>query len=271
MEINKDDLLRVGVITSTHGIGGDVKVYPTTDDAARFCDLDEVLLDTGKDIIPLTIEEVRFFKNMVILKFKGYDTISDIEKYKGHDLLVTRENAVPLEEGEFFICDVIGSIVYEEDGTEFGTLKDVLQTGANDVFVVVKFVFIDKQIVFKSRLFVVNCNSCLETAVSSFDITVTMVDTDNNRIVVCKNHNMYLLPFGKYFLKLKRQPVNFSQAALCVNYAVFCFLFSALRFRFTSSLQASQQYFASARVVLKVFPQVGQITSRRLSSAFSRM
>lgn len=96
-----------------------------------------MLLDTGKDIIPLTIEDVRFFKNMVILKFKGYDTIDDIEKYKGHDLLVTRENAVPLEEGEFFICDVIGSIVYEEDGTEFGTLKDVLQTGANDVFVVI--------------------------------------------------------------------------------------------------------------------------------------
>lgn len=131
-----EDLLRVGVITSTHGIRGEVKVFPTTDDPERFYDLKEVLLDTGKEMLPLAVEGVRFFKNLVIVKFKGFDNINDIEKYKGHDLMVTRENAVPLEEGEFFICDVIGSTVYEEDGTEFGTLKEVMETGANDVFIV---------------------------------------------------------------------------------------------------------------------------------------
>lgn len=131
-----EDLLRVGVISSTHGVRGEVKVFPTTDDPERFRDLDEVLLDTGKETITLEVEHVAFFKNMVILKFKGIDHIDEAAKYKGRDLLVTRENAVPLEEGEFFICDIIGSTVYEENGKEFGVLKDVLQTGANDVFVV---------------------------------------------------------------------------------------------------------------------------------------
>ena len=65
-----EEMLRVGVITSTHGVRGEVKVYPTTDDPARFKDLDEVTLDTGKELIPLTIQNVKFFKKMVILKFK---------------------------------------------------------------------------------------------------------------------------------------------------------------------------------------------------------
>ncbi len=93
-------------------------------------------MDTGREMLPLVIENVRFFKNLVILKFQGIDNINDIEKYRGRDLLVTRENAVPLEEGEFFICDIIGSTVYEEDGSVFGTLRDVMETGANNVFVV---------------------------------------------------------------------------------------------------------------------------------------
>ena len=131
-----EDFLRVGVITSTHGIRGEVKVYPTTDDTERFLELKEVLLDTGKEMLPLEIENVKFFKNLVILKFKGIDNINDIEKYRGRDLLVTRENAVPLEEGEFFICDIIGSTVYEENGAIFGTLREVMETGANDVFLV---------------------------------------------------------------------------------------------------------------------------------------
>lgn len=131
-----EDMLRVGVISSTHGVRGEVKVFPTTDDAKRFTELKTVILDIRPEPVTLNIENVKFFKNMVILKFKGIDHIDEAAKYKGRDLLVTRENAVPLEEGEFFICDIIGSTVYEENGKEFGVLKDVLQTGANDVFVV---------------------------------------------------------------------------------------------------------------------------------------
>ncbi len=133
-----EDLLRVGVIANTHGIRGEVKVYPTTEDPKRFLDLKEVILDTGKEKLPLGIEHVRFFKNLVILKFKGINNINDIEKYKGKDLLVTREDAIPLEEGEFFIADLLDLDVYEEDGEKLGVLTDVLQTGANDVYVVTR-------------------------------------------------------------------------------------------------------------------------------------
>lgn len=131
-----EDLLRVGVISSTHGIKGEVKVFPTTDDMNRFKKLKMVLLDTGKEQKELEIENVKFFKQFVILKFKGFDNINEIEKYKGKDLLITRENAVDLLEGEFFICDLIGLQVEEEDGNSLGELTEVLQTGANDVFVI---------------------------------------------------------------------------------------------------------------------------------------
>ncbi|NLP34713.1 MAG: ribosome maturation factor RimM [Clostridiales bacterium] len=131
-----DTYLRVGVISSTHGIRGEVKVYPTTDDVNRFKELKEVILDTGKDLLPLEIENVKFFKKMVILKFKGINDINDIEKYRGKDLLVTRENAVPLEENEYFIYDVLGSVVVTEDGTQLGILEEILTTSANDVYVV---------------------------------------------------------------------------------------------------------------------------------------
>lgn len=129
-------MLRVGVITSAHGIKGEVKVFPTTDDAKRFKELKEVILDTGKEYIPMEIEHVKFFKNMVILKFRGYDNINEIEKYKSRDLLITRDQAVDLEPDEYFITDLIGLAVVSDQGAELGTLKDVLETGANDVYVV---------------------------------------------------------------------------------------------------------------------------------------
>lgn len=131
-----NDYLRVGVITSTHGIKGEVKVFPTSDDSRRFDDLKEVILDTGKEYIPLEIVGVKYFKNLVILKFKGIDNINDIEKYKGKDLLVSRENALELKEGEYFIPDLIDSEVITEDGNKLGVLTEVLPTGANDVYVV---------------------------------------------------------------------------------------------------------------------------------------
>lgn len=131
-----EDLFRVGVIANTHGIRGEVKVFPTTDDPKRYEWLKEVLLDTGKEMLPLEVSKVRYFKNLVIVKFKGIDNINDIEIYKGKDLFVTRENAVPLEEDEYYIADIIGAIVYTEDGKEFGILKEVLETGANLVYVV---------------------------------------------------------------------------------------------------------------------------------------
>lgn len=131
-----EDMLQVGVITQTHGVRGEVKVFPTTDDVNRFKKLKQVILDTGKETMPLEIQSVKFFKQFVILKFKGIDIINDIEKYKRCSLYVTREHAVPLEEDEYFIADMIGMEVCTEDGNIFGTLKDVIETGANDVYVI---------------------------------------------------------------------------------------------------------------------------------------
>ena len=131
-----EDMLQVGVITQTHGIKGEVKVFPTTDDAQRFKKLKKVTLDNGRERRELEITSVKFFKNLVILKFKGIDDINDVEKYKKASLFVSREDAVPLEENEYFIADLIGLKVISDEGEELGTLDDVLQTGANDVYVV---------------------------------------------------------------------------------------------------------------------------------------
>ena len=130
------EFLRVGTISSTHGIRGEVKVFPTTDDVNRFKKLKHCFLDTGKERIPLEVESVKFFKQFAILKFKDYDNINDVEKYKGKDLLVDRANAVKLQKDEYFIADLIGLKVVTDEGNDFGTLKDVLQTGANDVYVI---------------------------------------------------------------------------------------------------------------------------------------
>ena len=131
-----EQYFRVGVFANTHGIRGEIKVYPTTDDVSRFRDLKEVILDTKKEPIPLEVEGVKFFKNMVILKFKGIDNINDIEKYKGCSLWIPREEGQELGEDEYYIADLLGMNVVLEDGTEFGTLKDVMETGANDVYII---------------------------------------------------------------------------------------------------------------------------------------
>lgn len=129
-----EDLLQVGAITQPHGIRGEVKVFPMTNDVKRFKKLKEVILDTGREKMTLEIEGVKFFKQYAILKFKGYDNINDIEKYKGKPLFVTRENAVKLGRDEYFIADLIGIEVYDEDGQYLGVLQKVIETGANDVY-----------------------------------------------------------------------------------------------------------------------------------------
>lgn len=131
-----EQMLQVGVISSTHGVRGEVKVFPTTDDIQRFKKLKEVILDTGKEYKTLNIQSVKFFKNMVILKFKEFDNINDIEIYKGKSLYVTRKNAVKLQKDEYFIADLIGMQAVSEDGTLKGTIEDVIETGANDVYAI---------------------------------------------------------------------------------------------------------------------------------------
>ncbi len=128
------DLLQVGVITSTHGVRGEVKVFPTTDDVRRFKRLKEAILDTGKEQLVLEIEGVKFFKQFAILKFKGYDNMNDVEGFRQKSLYVTRKNAVCLSRNEYFVADLIDIDVYDENGQELGVLTDVITTGANDVY-----------------------------------------------------------------------------------------------------------------------------------------
>lgn len=134
-DTDMEQFLQVGVISSTHGIRGEVKVFPTTDDPARFKKLKKVLLDTGRGQLELEVQSVKFFKQFVIVKFKGIDNINEIEQYKGKSLFVPRENAVRLEKDEYYIADLIGMEVFTEDG-RFGILRDVMETGANEVYII---------------------------------------------------------------------------------------------------------------------------------------
>ena len=122
----KEEMLQVGVLTNTHGVRGEVKVYPTTDDVMRFKKLKQVFLDTGKEPMELQVTQARFFKNLVILKFKEFDNINDVEKYKSRGLYVTRENAVKLAPNEYFVADLIGLKAVGDDGEDLGEVKDGL-------------------------------------------------------------------------------------------------------------------------------------------------
>ena len=132
------DMFRVGVITQPHGVRGEMKDFPTTDDPRRFEDLDTVILDTGKEKRNLTIQSVKYQKNLVILKCKEVNDRNEVELLRKAELYVTRDQAVELEEGEYFIADLLGCKVVSDEGEDLGVLDDVLQTGANDVYSVKK-------------------------------------------------------------------------------------------------------------------------------------
>lgn len=133
---NMEDLLQIGSITTTHGVHGELKVYPMTDDVNRFKKLKSVILKYKNEDMTLTPQSVKFFKNMVIIKFKEFDNINDVEKFKNCGLYVTRENAVRLNKDEYFIADLIDLTVLNEDDKEIGVLADVMSTGANDVYII---------------------------------------------------------------------------------------------------------------------------------------
>lgn len=129
------DMLQVGAISSTHGVRGEVKVFPTTDDVKRYSKLKEVVLE-GKENKVLHVEGVKYFKNLVIVKFKEYNSLNEVESLKGKKLFVTRDNAVKLKKDEYFVADLIGMKVIDENKNITGTLNDVMPTGANDVYVI---------------------------------------------------------------------------------------------------------------------------------------
>ena len=137
---------RIGIISSVHGVRGEAKVYVTSDDPERYRLLNEVLLlppgeassvrPGRREPVTVEIERVRFSGTMALVKFRGIDTPEEMRKYQGMELWIPREQALPLEEGEFYIADLLGLTVVTEEGEELGTVKDIWPTGANHVITV---------------------------------------------------------------------------------------------------------------------------------------
>ena len=128
--------LEIGQIVNTFGIKGFVKIVPWVNDITRFDNLKKVYIKTKNEQKVLEIEEVKYHKNMVLLKFKGVETIEQAETLKNSYLEIDREDAIPLEEGTYFIADLLESEVYSEEGDKLGILEDIYNTGSNDIYVV---------------------------------------------------------------------------------------------------------------------------------------
>lgn len=130
-----ESLLEVGQVVNTYGIKGFVKVVPLVDNNNQFKSFRTLYIQEKKNVRELKVEEVKFSKNLVLLKFKGIDTIEQAEELRNIYLQAKRSD-IKLEKGAYFIVDLIGLDVYTEEGRILGKLKEVLQPGANDVYIV---------------------------------------------------------------------------------------------------------------------------------------
>ena len=128
-------VFRIGQIVNTQGLKGEVRVYPYTDDINRFDELEYFYIDKNLNN-KYEVERVRYKGNMVIMKIKDIDSIEWAEKLKTKNMYIGREQGRELDEGEFFVSDLIGLDVFTVDGEKVGVLKDVLQHAINDVYVV---------------------------------------------------------------------------------------------------------------------------------------
>ncbi len=128
--------LQIGIIANTHGIKGEIKVIPLTDNLERYDFLEWVYVETNGTYTKYNIEGVRYHKGIVIAKFKGVNDMDTALSLKNHFILVDRKNAIPLEQNTYFICDLVGCNVFEKSKNRLGILTDVIKTGSNDVYVV---------------------------------------------------------------------------------------------------------------------------------------
>lgn len=135
--MKEKEYLTVGKILSSWGVKGQVKVEALTDDPNRFKNLQEIAIDLAHGFIFYQVQSVFFLKQgFPVLKFKSIDTREEAEELKGYYIKVHRKDAVRLPKGHYFICDIIGLTVDNELGDSIGTVIDVLQTGANDIYVI---------------------------------------------------------------------------------------------------------------------------------------
>ena len=131
-----DEYLEIGQIVNTNGLKGFLKVKPLTDDITRFEDLEKVYIQKGNELVEFTIQDVKYSKNMVLLKLEGIDDIDEAQKYRNFYIKINREDAVELEDNSYFIVDIIGSEVYTDEDVFLGKVIDVFPTGSNDVYTV---------------------------------------------------------------------------------------------------------------------------------------
>lgn len=130
-----EQMFTIGKIVNTHGVKGEVRVLPSTDDIKRFGKLKEVQVE-NRTTITYEIETVRYHKNFVLLKFKGINTMDEAELLKNSLLKINRKDALPLQKDEYYQCDLYGLKVVTDTGRDLGKLTDILVTGSNDVYVV---------------------------------------------------------------------------------------------------------------------------------------
>ena len=128
--------LEIGQIVNTFGIKGFVKVNPWVDDVTRFDDLKKVYIKIRKEQKELEIEDVKYHKNQVLIKFKGIENIEQAQSLRNAYLEIDRKDAIPLEEGQYFIADLLESEVFSDEGEALGVLDDIYNTGSNDIYVV---------------------------------------------------------------------------------------------------------------------------------------
>jgi 16S rRNA processing protein RimM len=129
--------IKIGIIVNTHGLKGEAKAKNFTDEVERFEDLDYVYIDTDNGMKRFNIEKIRYAKSLAILKFEDYDSINDIEVFKGRDIYIDRSQLRELPEGTYHVFDLIGLSV-NENGKFIGEIVDINQNAYQDIYIVKK-------------------------------------------------------------------------------------------------------------------------------------
>ena len=132
----KQEFFEIGQIVNTFGIKGFVKVKPFTDDLERFLELNSVLVEKNKKLQEMKIQEVKFHKELVLIKFKEIEDMNMTEKLRGCYIKIKRENARKLPENTYFIADLIGMKVFDEENNQLGRVDDIYNNKVHDVYVI---------------------------------------------------------------------------------------------------------------------------------------
>lgn len=131
-----EEYFEIGQIVNTSGLKGILKIKPFTDDIKKFSNLKTIYIKTKSGLTEFKIEQVRYVKNMVMLKLAGIDTVEEAEKYRNLYIKILRDQGEELEEGSYYVVDILGCKVNTDANQELGKIVDVFQTGSNDVYVV---------------------------------------------------------------------------------------------------------------------------------------